>query len=196
MRIFKEEDIKQLTIVPKINDANYFSTVYKKDNRYYKIWRFHNPGFYTMEGLNIIWQGCHTISSISVGLINSETCPAFIETLHNEVGDCIGYCLEEGKKIESLDPRYPKFIERLVDISIEKGYGIDDCNVKNIVDIRGKLSIIDINFPPIKLNHAVNFSSSELDFWYDCFGSKSEYFNLLRTKYLAPFYESKTACIK
>jgi hypothetical protein len=139
MRIFKEEDIKQLTIIPKINDSKDLATVYKKDNRYYKIWRFQSASFYSFEGMNAIWQGCHTLSGISLGLINDETCPALIETLHNKAGDCIGYCTQEGKHIESSDPRYFKFIERLVDISIEKGYGIVDCDIKNIIDVHGKL---------------------------------------------------------
>ena len=163
------------------------SKIFLKGGIYYKIYCKPTLSFYIVNGLNMEWQNHSTLAAVTVGLINEDTCCAFKDILQNENGICIGYTTVEGIPIEETHPQYDSFIDKLVEVSIKTGYGFDDANPWNIVDVQGKLSLIDLDFHPIKLDHGVKFSRDEQYRWeeiMECSHSGSKYFLKLKERYL------------
>jgi hypothetical protein len=158
--------------------------LFLKDSIYYKIWDTSSHPFFIVDGLDLIWQGHDTIAPISVGIINQETCPAFKELLFNNEEVCVGYSMYEGRVIENTDSRYDNFTNLLIDCSLNQGYCFNDASWWNIVDYKGKLSLIDIDFPPAKIYHNKTLSETEKKRWdyiVDC-NNQSKYFLGLKEK--------------
>jgi len=182
MKILTQQDILNLSNIEVRSDN---VSMYKVDDVYYKIWTQRSDSFYIINGLDFIWQGCQTMSPLTVGLINQQSCPAFIETLHNESGECIGYTTIKGNPICKSHSMYLKFIDTLVDISVDTGYGFIDVGDYNVIELNGVLSLIDIDFAPVKLDFNKQLSNIELNQWYNMFGpAKHEYYYQLYEKYL------------
>jgi hypothetical protein len=173
------ESISRYSPIPK-------SKIFLKDGIYYKFWCKPTSAFYILNGLNMEWQSHTTITPLSFGLLTEDTCCAFKDIIQNENGICIGYTTIEGTHISKTDARYESFVDKLVDVSIKTGYGFADANHWNIVDIQGNLSLIDLDFPPIKLNHGLKFSTEEQYLWEEMVDShnNSDYFLKLKDRYL------------
>ncbi len=188
MRVITPQEISDLPLIKRRGDCY----LYKQHGVYYKIWNYKNSSFYMVDGLDRLWQGNRSMSSIDYGLIDTVTCSALIETLHSEDGSCTGYTMREGRVIDDSHPQFLEFVEVLVNRSIEVGYGMFDIHAGNIIELDGKLSLIDVDFHPIKLDPLKKFTDSELKCWYRTFGDDltTEYFSLLRKKYLRAKYEN------
>lgn len=156
--------------------------IYNDENFYYKL--IHSIslnsrtslGYYMLDGLNFIWLGNDKLASDRVGLINYNIVPAFKEFIYDD-NICCGYIMHKGtplsgrrlSKAEYIE--YLSFINKLADISIECGYGIVSTNLDNIIKFDKKLSLIDLDFSPIKLRHNYKFSEYENKAWENEFRS-------------------------
>jgi hypothetical protein len=91
-----------------------------------------------------------------------------------------------GKQIKEKDERYYRFIKTLVDTSIKTGYFYHDVNLYNIVDYQGHLSIIDIDFAPVKIHHDKILSLTEYERWVSNLkGSNGgDYFEQMKKLYI------------
>jgi hypothetical protein len=152
--------------------------LFLKDGIYYKIWDQASHPYYTFNGLDLIWEGHDTLASVKVGLINDLTCPAFKDLLFNNDRVCIGYSMYEGSVIDKTDSRYEPFIKILVEQSLKFGYCFNDASWWNIIDYKGTLSLIDIDFPPAKIFHNKTLTETEQKRWNYIVDSqnKSDYF--------------------
>jgi hypothetical protein len=159
--------------------------VFLKDQIYYKIWDFYCPALYEQVGLDFIWCGAKTPAAILRGLITYETCCVFKELLHNK-GMCVGYSMYAGNHIKEKDEKYYQFIKKLVDVSVKTGYFFYDVKLENIVEYQGQLSLIDIDFSPIKIHHNKELSTPDYERWVCTIGNSSglEYFEQMKKLYL------------
>jgi hypothetical protein len=184
IKIIKSNEMKLLGEgISRFNESP-TCKIFLKDGIYYKFWCKPTFAFYILNGLSLEWQNPFTIAPLTHGLLTEDTCCAFKDILQDENGICIGYSTIEGTHIDKDDPRYETFIDKLVDTSIKTGYGFADANHWNVVDIQGKLSLIDLDFPPIKLNHGLTFSKAERRLWYELLDDNynNEYFCKLKSR--------------
>jgi len=149
--------------------------IYKIDNIFYKFWSEPHAAYYVQDGLDHVYQGYKNLASITTGLITEKTCPAFKELIFDDQDQCCGYAMYEGIPLWP-DEQYYKFIDYLVDVSIETGYGYRDLNPYNVVQYKDGFSVIDINFNPIKLNHGKKFDEVEFNTWIYTFSSEDPYY--------------------
>lgn len=174
-------DITQLTVIERqIHDVKNY--VYSDDLKFYKLlapYGLYNRtslAYYTMVGLDFIWQGDHALAADSCGLITKDDIPAFDEFIYDQ-GVCVGYTTLRGVPLndlpmtESLNLKYLKYITKLVNRSIATGWAYVSLNLNNIVMIDGKLSLIDLDFSPIKLSHNRLLNSREQLIWQNEFRS-------------------------
>jgi hypothetical protein len=167
-------------------------TIYYDDKFYYKIINNiscdHRTslGYYILDGLDWKWLGMNEMSIKHTNLITKETIPAFHEFIYD--GDiCCGYSTHRGEPMKVYNSNtfeYMKFltyIKKLVDHSIECGWGYVSLDSNNIIEYNGEFSFIDLDFAPIKLNHGFSFNSIEQKVWENEFRSDI-YFKMLSTR--------------
>lgn len=168
--------------------------LYSSDEFYYKI--IHNispysrssPGYYILDGLNLVWAGCNDIAANGIGLITAESVPAFKDFIYD--GDmCCGYVMHRGQPLAGHNMtreeyvRYLAFINKLSDLSVKCGYGFSSTNLDNIIDFNGELSLIDLDFSPIKLMHGHTFTDYENKVWENEFRSfNGLYLKMVKSK--------------
>jgi len=158
---------------------------------YYKIIHEISPyvkmssAYYTLEGLNLVWQGTEQMAIEKVGLLSTDIIPAFYKFIyHND--QCCGYIMHRGTLIEktsrsSID--YLKFLKLLVDKSIECGWAIPSVGKHNIIEYNGQLSLIDLDFNPIKLKHNYSLNEFEMKLWENEFHSDDHlYLKMIKNK--------------
>jgi hypothetical protein len=138
-----------------------------------------------MIGLDIVWQGDNALAADTCGLITKDIIPAFDEFIYDQ-GTCVGYTTLRGVPLtklhmtESLNLQYLKYITKLVNHSITTGWAFVSLNPSNIVMIDGRLSLIDLDFSPIKLHHNKTLTPREFSIWQNEFRSfDSIYLNMI-----------------
>lgn len=149
------------------------------DHFYYKIIHEISPyvklssAYYTLEGLDLVWQGTKQMAIEKVGLLSTDIVPAFYKFIyHND--QCCGYVMHRGVLIENTnysDIDYIKFLKLLVDKSIQCGWAIPSVGKHNIIEYNGKLSLIDLDFNPISLTHNRLLNNFEIQIWENEFHS-------------------------
>lgn len=177
------EDVDLTKLTAETRDR---SMLYRDQNFYYKIFNSASINttislaYYTLNGLDLQWQGADELAVKKVGLL-SAICPAYYDTIYHN-GNCIGYMTHRGqpthtfKKTQANTLRYMKFVKELADISIATGWGIVSVNTNNIVEYNGQLSFIDLEFSPIKLAHNKSLSPFEQALWENEFRSFDGYY--------------------
>jgi hypothetical protein len=163
-----------------------------KNNLYYKIWGIHSNAFFILNGLTGEYQSHSTISALSVGLLNNHNCSALQSLIHNEDGICIGYTMFAGNTITTAHKLYDEFIDNLVDHSIRCGYALSDRHISNFIERNGKLSLIDVSFTPVLLNHGRTFTKQEYQIWswaIHCGKPETMYYAKLKERYLDSLYK-------
>ena len=179
-----EIDINKYTTIERVHPFNEFygTRVFHDDQYYFKLWGIYTPTFFEQDGLDLIWVGREKLATIKRNMVTPENCCAFKELIFHE-GICRGYVMHKGTHPAHDVSRdtYIKFVDTLVKISLETGYGFVDVHQYNMITYKGKLSLIDLNFSPIKLRHSKKFSPIELELWYETFASKDNiYLDKLR----------------
>ena len=186
----KSVNTAQLSVMerPIHNVKNY---VYSDDLKFYKLlapYGLYNRtslAYYTMVGLDFVWQGDSALAVDTCGLITKDTVPAFGEFIYDQE-ICVGYTtlrgipLTELPMTESLNLQYLQYITKLVNHSITTGWAFVSLNPSNIVMIDGQLSLIDLDFSPIKLHHNKTLTPREFSIWQNEFRSfDSIYLNMI-----------------
>lgn len=161
---------------------NVKNCVYSDDLKFYKLlapYGLYNRtslAYYVMVGLDFVWQGDNALAIDTCGLITKDVVPAFDEFIYDQ-GTCVGYTTLRGVPLtelamtESLKLQYLKYITKLANHSIQTGWAYVSLNPNNIVMINGQLSLIDLDFSPIKLHHNSTFTPREQILWQNEFRS-------------------------
>lgn len=131
---------------------------YIDDNYFYKIWSkkyiSHLLYIYGDKYITYNFQKKeHYIASIDCGLINPETCPAFVDIILDKDGVCRGYILKKGEVLKSNEEIDAQFIDTVFKYTLMSGYAFTDFVYHNIVIIENKLSLIDLDTPPTLLKN-------------------------------------------
>jgi hypothetical protein len=78
---------------------------------------------------------------------------------------------------------YLKFLKKLVDKSIECGWAIPSVGKHNIIKFNNHLSLIDLDFNPIKLKHNQLLNEFEMQLWENEFHSDDHrYLKMIKNK--------------
>ena len=179
--------------IPRSNFGAAPQAIFLKNDIYYKFWGNWSNAYYVVNGLDVNFQGCSTISALSVGLLTNYTSGALKSLIRNEDGLCIGYSSFAGNTITTAHKLYDEFIDNLVDHSIKCKYAFVDTHVGNIIERNGKLSLIDVDFAPVSLDHDKKFTELEYQVWTQMIhtGKDTDYFNRLKERYLDLGYKPK-----
>jgi len=188
--LLNDIDFSKLTLEER-NGTRINLPIFYDDHFYYKIIHKISPyvklssAYYTLEGLDLVWQGTEQMAIEKVGLLSTDIIPAFYKFIyHND--QCCGYAMHRGTLIENTnysDVDYIKFLKLLVDKSIQCGWAIPSVGKHNIIEYNGKLSLIDLDFNPIRLNHNRSLSNFEIQIWENEFHSDDQlYLKMIKNK--------------
>jgi len=173
-------NVSQLTFkqVHTTNNDNYKVKIYSDEFYFYKIWGKYTPlTYFIQNGLDYIWMGKDKLPSVKMGMINDELCPALVDFIYDGY-ICVGYKTHKGihPAVDLPFNEYLAFVDKLVDTSEKTGYGYVDIHQYNMIILNGKLSLIDLNFMPIKLNHGKQLNNIEKDAWIESFANKDMFY--------------------
>lgn len=130
---------------------------YRRDGLFYKVWgaKYHVADYVLVDGKFVRHQYADPqsgVAAIDVGLIDAETCPGLVDLLRDGQGRCRGYVMREGVPPRDFDAVEPAFVELMCRRALETGYASTDFCPKNMVRIEGRLSLIDIDTVPTRLD--------------------------------------------
>lgn len=140
------------------------SNVYTNGELYIKCWPIdHLDPYTTQDGLTFTFRGFDEMQSVSTGMVNTTTCPAFIDNIYDN-GICCGYITKARAPVNATAAF--RFIDVLIDDFTASGYLLRVVTRHNIICVNGQLSIIDIDQPPVSIDGFRSLSPNEQIVWY------------------------------
>lgn len=157
MMLIEQIDFQELTVFPVQlkwgeNDPLYHRQFLCDDHFVYKVW-----GATHLTHKIVISSGkdyIHTfrdssagISSLDLGLISTDNCPALFDVIWDSSANCRGYVTRRGTSVTRQDIP-DDFIRKLCDGFVQRGFALNDICEDNMIMIDGKISLIDLDSPP------------------------------------------------
>lgn len=156
-------DLHEWELIRHTKDKS--ARVYLHDDKYVKLWSVdHLDPYTTQTGLTFKFHGFSEMTSNVVGMLNPTVCPAFIETVYDENG-CCGYITQAGTPASNVVKMF-RFVDTMIEYFFSIGYLMRDVAQYNIIEVDGKLSIIDVDQPPIRISDYQNLLPIEREVWY------------------------------
>lgn len=159
-------DIDLTNFTPIRYTNNKCAKVYRGPGQYLKMWpATHTCPHTYQDGLSHVWCGYDKLVSKEVDMINSVTCPAFIDVVYD--GDrCCGYLTRECHPLPCrIDVRVVTYIKTLVEEFVRCGYVMRDVHASNIMLCGDDLTVIDIDPSPLKLSAYHDLTPLEKETW-------------------------------